>query len=136
MVKNKINHFIIRYLVIGIACVYTGIALWKVASYTQMSASSTGEVLNTSINKVGSDKFELRVHYTFPQGEGEGPIRTLFRNKISANTYNINDLQVWYNPKHPEQSTLDRAFPVKACVYALILIGLVTYSFALQKIYI
>ena len=136
MVKNKIKYLIIKYLVIGIACVYAGIALWQVVNYAQMSAFTDAEAKSTSIHKVGSDKFELRVHYTFPQGEGEGPIRTFFRNELSANAYNINDLQVWYNPKHPERSTLNHVFPLKSCVYALILLGLVAYSFALQKMYI
>ncbi len=61
-------------------------------------------------------------------------------NRLSAEKqikiYTTRQWPVWYQESHPEQSTIERTFPFKKCLYSLMVLGVFLYFVYLRHSYI
>lgn len=125
-------------LVILLTVGYTGKTLWEVYGYLQLSSSTDASATAWSVRKeeegvfVPVAKYTYSIRGTFYKGE------TSFLSETANNSLAAEDVvqelatkmrTVWFSPKHPEYSSLEKKLPLKACIYAGILWALCVYFF-------
>lgn len=120
--------------VIGATLWYGVDAAWKLWNYQTLTQTTQPTHITFSVHEAASDKFFLQANYTFTiegkEYEGSTLLRSkLYRNRTSAEqaTATQEPLPVFYNPKNPAYSTLQKSVPFKECLYTAILIGLLVY---------
>lgn len=119
-----------------ITAVFTAIAMYKLADYYRTPAATVATASRWSTDKIGGDRFALRVRYQYRIGEkefeGEDQIKwPTFRSTAAASAA-IQELEkvsprVWYRPASPHASTVQRKFPSRPCVHAGLLLGTMAY---------
>jgi hypothetical protein len=91
-----------------------------------------------------SSQYALRASYTFDyQGKSHRGKTTFSKpyhlNRPSAekqaNILNQKSWTAWVHPGHPEHSSLERVFPLKKCLYALMALGIYLYFIYLRQSY-
>ncbi len=123
-------------VVAGVAFLwFGGKAVFELWGYSRLDKHTPVAVLDWQIVERGSRAYILG-SYTF---EAQGKIyqgKTRFReptflNKLAAG-YQLDEWKThawsaWYDPKNPECSSLQKLFPYKNCVYALLVMGVLGY---------
>ena len=116
--------------------------LW---GYLRLEKKSIAKVEKWRVIKKGSSKFALKAHYCF---ENQGKTyhgKTIFSkpyhlNRLSAEkqikNYTAQQWPVWYQPSHPEHSSIERLFPFKKCFYSLMVLGVFLYFVYLRHRYL
>jgi len=86
-------------------------------------------VIEWGIEELASNRFILEATYSFTHKGEKAEGSTIFeadryRNKETANhfldQYKEKNWTVWYSPFQLENSTIDRFFPLKSCIYTAI----------------
>ena len=110
----------------------TGIALWH---YWQIPTEIPAQATHYEVVPRGS-KYALEVSYTYVyQG------RTFSGKTLLAKPYHLNrtaamdakesmegmEWTAWVNPQHPEISSIQKNFPFKKTLYAVIVLGIFLY---------
>ena len=118
------------------------LALWfivktgrSVFSYFQLTAQLPVTVEKWTIKEIKSDRFAVMAHYSFEyQGknyQGSGQVGGLYPNPWAATRaeqqFSSTQQHVWFSPKHPDHSVLEKKFPLKKVLSAAMLIGLFIY---------
>jgi hypothetical protein len=121
-------------------------ALWFIVKagmgiyrYTQLTMQVPVVIERWEIKEIKSDQFEVRAYYSFKyQGreyQGSGRIGDLYPNPWAAShakeQFYRGSWRAWFNPKHPDHSLLEKKFPLKRMLSAVILVGLFIYFFIL-----
>ena len=121
-------------------------ALWfitkagsEVYTYFQLKERAPVVINSWSVEEIKSDRFAVIAHYIFEyQGktyEGSSSVGGYYPNPWAAQEgkkqFALKKWSVWINPKDPHHSTLEKQFPLKKSLSALILIGLAMYFFIL-----
>ena len=97
--------------------------------------------MHWSIKEINSDEFLPSASYTFKMDDGQEVnsksdlLATPYRNPWSAEE-GIKELsklswKAWYNPSNPQQSALQKIFPLKDSIYALMMLGILGYFLGL-----
>ncbi len=124
-------------------CLYASIAMWFMGAavyssyhYWKMSASRPPSQANWSVAELSSEVFVPQVAYTFEVAKTSFAGRTMLTNhryihpkgaEQALTEFSAKKWAVWYNPADPQESTLQKMFPFKECISALILFGLLLY---------
>ncbi|MCH9627747.1 MAG: hypothetical protein S4CHLAM2_13900 [Chlamydiales bacterium] len=131
---------------IAFLLIMTGFATWFVVSagrdlmrYYQISTQVSATVEKWDIKERGPNQYVVQAVYSYDFGgksyPGSGPVTEAYPNPWAA-TQALEKMKkrkwsVWINPKVPDQSILDRKFPYKATLSAVILIALSAYFICL-----
>jgi hypothetical protein len=129
-------------LVIGlIAAWYVYKASDRLYLYYTLSKNTSAYNLQWSIKEINSDEFLPSASYVFKLENGEeirgksDLVATPYRNPWSAEEgikeLNKQSWNVWYNPSKPQLSALQKVFPLKDSIYALMMLGLLAYFIGL-----
>lgn len=134
--KNKIWLFFLA-LVFTFTLIYTVKTVSLLYYYASLSESIESSATAWSVQTVKDESIPL-AKYTFYVGgklyEGE----TLFYHEASDNPWAIEEAlkslaakehKVWYSSKDPLYSSLQKKFPLKECIYTVILWGISIYFF-------
>lgn len=115
---------------------YAGDAVYKIYRYEQMTSKTYPSSIDLEVTDPGSSRYYYISTYTIDIDgktyEASEQLREpIFRNKAAAEAFKdeyLNDSwTVWYAPKNPNQSTLQKSYPFKELMYALCLFGLLCY---------
>lgn len=126
------------YLTALIAAVFlaiAGTALWR---YLRLEASAPVAKVQWAIIQKSSSQFALKATYYFDhQGkivEGETLLsKPYYLNQLSAEKkiqeFSKQKWRVWYDRGTPEISSLEKRFPAKKILYALMTLGIFFYFY-------
>ncbi len=122
----------------GIALWFSGIAavdLWK---YARLNELTSAEVLSWNVIALSSSRFAVEVDYQYQVNETLYDGKTLFKspqflNRFAAENY-VKMLEskrwnTWYRESCPTISSLERGFPQKQCLQALLTVGVFAYFY-------
>lgn len=122
------------------ALYFCGIALWDLAIYRQQTHMAKPLSLRFNYQEVGKEMYAPLVEYTFNEAgkiyEREESLRApLARNEFAAQDMleelKTKQWQIWYSPQAPNRATLQKHFPLKECLTAIALLGLLFYFLSL-----
>jgi hypothetical protein len=120
--------------------------LWN---YFRLKEKTIAKIEKWKVVEKGS-KFAIQAYYSF-ETQGHTYPRTYPRayqgkttfskpyhlNRQSAEKqikiYTMKQWPVWYQESHPEHSSIDRIFPMKKCLYSLIVLAVFLYFVYLVK---
>ncbi len=135
MSRSRIWVAFLAILIVLTGWFVTG-AVTKVNQYFNLSEPVNGALEDWKVEETGSDHFDIFAHYIYLVNDkvyhGEGFIQGFsHRNRSAAisdmKKVGIEGWTVWYAPANPNQSSLGKVFPFKACLYAGILVSLLIY---------
>lgn len=116
-------------------------ALYLIYHYARLSDHTSPTNIQWSVEEITDERFLLNGHYHFKVEEKNYSGETLitsphFLNKWAAEQ-SINDFEklkweVWYSHRNPEYSSLQKNFPYKEVLSALLLAGVLAYFFGLK----
>lgn len=127
-------------LLILITLWFCGIAIYRTYHYLNLTAKAEVETIQWSVHEQGSDNYYPYAHYTFrvrgKEVKGESGLPSYeFMNPYAVHEFlpqlSSKKWQVWYNPSHVQNSALQKQFPVKACIIAGVMVGLLLYFIGL-----
>jgi hypothetical protein len=125
----------------ALALWFSGMALYEVWGYCRLAARAPGTVEHWEVVERSSSSFAIRASYLFRVCGQERRGETLFREPYYLNPMSaacaVEQLQsrpweVWFCPKDPSLSSLQRFFPWKKVIHALIVTGVACYFFFLK----
>lgn len=115
---------------------YTGITFYRLYNYLILSAQAPARDFVWSTQEIGSENFAIRVEYTFDSKGKSVRTQSLFQPEKMINPwaaeqvikkYQNRKMAIWYNPSHPNHSTLQKKFPIKECISTFLLWALLLY---------
>lgn len=127
---------------LSFACFFTYSAATSFAAYSRLKAQAPVQITAWRVIPKGPSAFAIEATYAF---EIEG---TTFHGKtLFAKPYHLNlpsaerqiklfserNWSAWYSPKNPALSALERVFPMKKIVYAVTVLGVCGYFWALRQ---
>jgi hypothetical protein len=110
-----------------------------------LTAEASPKVMDWSVRKLDSETWAIGLKYKFAAAGQSYENEEIFQGETFKNPYKAQDsLQVlkektwtvWYMPKHPSFSTVERYFPLKRTVYAAILTFLFVWGLYIARIFI
>jgi len=117
----------------------SSLELWRYSHLTQLSKA---EVTAWSVEKNGSSKFALKASYIFEVEGKKLSGETTFKNpfflnpesaKAEGKKWACQSWSTWYSPTRPSFSSLERIFPYKSLLQAIISFVVFIYFFILKK---
>lgn len=122
---------VVALVVLGYS-IKTGIAVFN---YEQQRVSTPPAGITWSAKKVAEDSYVLQADYQFYshqilyQGKTEFPFsyRNAFAAELAGKEESSKPWRVWYSPSNPQNSTLQKQFPIKECFYGIVLWCLLIY---------
>jgi hypothetical protein len=140
---SKSNKFwcLLVFISAGITLWFSVCALMGVWNYLKLEAKTTATIDLFKIEEETPSRYVISGHYSYRvKGENyEGETlfdRVHYLNRSSAERELMRWQQLnwdaWYNPRNPEQSSLQRMFPFKACLYAVLTLGVFVYFLILR----
>jgi hypothetical protein len=107
----------------------------EIYAYYQLNVQKEAHIDRWSIKELKSDRFVVLAHYDFDYKgksyQGEGQVGNFFPNPWAAQEaqkkFASRKWMVWLNSNDPAKSAIEKHFPLKKTLSALILIGLALY---------
>ncbi len=115
---------------------YTVTAVLAVQQYLAESATAMATERHWTIEEVDSDFFLPHLSYHYHVGNAVYNGKTTLPRPAARNAEGAQDLirslekepwTVWYDPSHPERSSLQKSLPIKECLSAATLLGVFVY---------
>lgn len=137
MHKNAVWLFFVA-TIFTITLFYTGKTSVKLYQYLQLSSEIEASATAWSIKQEAEDKFVPMAKYNFKVGKKFYEGETLFYNEATTNPWAAEEslkplaakqYHVWFQQKNPSNSSLQKSFPLKECIYAGILWIISIYFF-------
>lgn len=122
----------------GIATWFSTEAALKAWKYSRLDAQVPALISKWEVKSLPSSRFAVAAGYTFEVGdasyEGETVFEfPLFLNRYAAENYlkqlRSKDWKVWYREDRPSLSSLEKEFPQKECLQALLTLGVFAYFY-------
>ena len=134
------NRYYIAFMLILALIVlgYTGTALWRWYGYIRLSQQTKAESVEWSVVERDSSSFVMNGKYQFlvngTQFQGDTDFSDdIYLNLWSAeqakDRYQSKSWNVWFQPSNPHYSSLQKKFPLKECLSAVVMWGLLLYFF-------
>lgn len=129
-------------VVLGLCALwFSGSSLWKATQYLRLSSSISPQAISWSVEEKSDERYLLHGNYTFmvngKQFHGEDTLQSPFflnpwATEQAIKNKSFDQPLVWYSAGNPHYSSLQKKFPLKECLSALILWGLVMYFYGLD----
>ena len=142
MKVNKL-FFLLGALVSLVALWFVFFACKDVIRYALLNERAPACQLQWQVEEDSASCYYVRAHYRFSLKDKEYSGETLFLKAAFPNVFAarsaVAQLQreswtVWYNKSHPTNNSLQKLFPFKSCIRALLTVALSMYFFALSTI--
>ncbi|MGM0440234.1 MAG: DUF3592 domain-containing protein [Chlamydiota bacterium] len=127
-----------------VAVAFMGFAGYKILKYRSYSTCALPTSVEWSVKAISHSKYLVKADFDYIVEGQKYHGKTVLRNKIFINPsaaeqaleeYRGQCWTVWYNPRKPQQATINRRFPLKVTIYAGIL-GLMLIYFIGLGIYV
>ncbi len=119
---------------------FGGKAIFELWGYSCLQKHTSATILEWKIEEKGGKSF-ITLHYSFELGERKYEGETRFKEPIFLNTLSAESEMkrwqsytwaAWYDRDRPDRSSLQKLFPYKSSVYALIVLGVFGYFLLLS----
>lgn len=143
MSSNLVNKvwFLLVFISGAIALWFCSLAIMGSWNYLRLAGKTTALVDTWEVQEINSSRFQVLAHYSYQVLEKSYQGQTFFkepsyhnRPSAEADIQKLKDFEwdVWFDPKHPEVSSLQRIFPFKDCIYGLLTLGVFIYFLILR----
>ncbi len=121
---------------------YTGKAAHGLWVYSRLSAQTQAVPKEWGVLETGSSEYSLFSRYAYRIGDQEYEGKTIFKkpsflNRASAEAsikdWSTHSWNVWFDPSSPLYSSLQKIFPFKNCIHALLSLGILCYFYYLRS---
>jgi len=139
MTQNFYKLWLILLVISGaIALWFSGIATGGMWKFFYLNAQSPVKILNWQVQELSSSRFALEAEYQFEINHAVYEGKTIFErpqflNRFAAENYmKINGSKswvTWYRSGNPACNSLEKEFPRKQCLQALLTLGVFVYFF-------
>jgi hypothetical protein len=133
--------FVLLILVGGTALWLFGKASYQLISYALLNERTPAHIEQLEIEQVGSSRFAIAASFTY---EVEG--KSYFGKTVFSHAYYLNyptaekalknwkekNWETWYSSYTHSYSSLQKIFPFKSCIHALLGIGVLVYFYFLR----
>ncbi len=114
-------------------------AIYLTFRYYALSASTTVVITEVNTIKKDEDDYRLEIEYLYIAGENSykktqimpSSYLNLFAVQKAIDELKNKNLPLYFNPRDPNQASLERVFPLKQCLYAIIMISILCYFIGL-----
>ena len=139
--KSKVWQFLLLFIG-AVALWFTGDAIIRLYGYISQNAEGVATITQWNVKEFPGDRYVLSASYSFhydgKQYQGETVFeKPRFLNRWAAEEAIRNETQqtrpVWFSSWNPDHSTLQKSFPIKECLSAVLLWGLVIYFIGLNE---
>ena len=122
----------------GIALWFSGIALGGAWKYFRLNAFASAQVLHWQTQEISSSRYAIEAEYQFEVAGKAYKGKTIFErpqflNRFAAENYiainGSKSWQAWYRKGGPGFSSLEKEFPKKKCLQAVLTLGVFFYFF-------
>ncbi len=122
----------------GIALWFSGMALAGAWNFTRLNAQTPATVFKWDIQDLSSSRFAIIGEYQYEVNGAAFTGKTVFEspqflNRFAAENYvrliQNEPWQAWYTESKPVFSSLEREFPQKQCLQALLTLGVFVYFY-------
>lgn len=122
----------------GIAAWFSGSVATKLWKYSRLTNVVPASVLKWEIRDLPSSRFAVEAEYNFEIGQVSYSNKTIFEypqflNHYAAENYlkqlRVKEWKAWYRAGNPALSSLEKEFPQKECLQALLTLGVFAYFF-------
>ncbi|MES2345264.1 MAG: hypothetical protein V4494_04935 [Chlamydiota bacterium] len=129
------------FITAGITLWFSVLALMGVWNYLKLEAKTVAIVDVFKVEEENPSRYVISGHYSYRVNgqiyEGETLFdRVHYLNRPAAEKdlekWEKMSWEAWYNPKDPKQSSLQKMFPFKKCLYALLTLGVFIYFLILR----
>lgn len=125
----------------SVALWFSGLALTELYTYSMLTAHTPAQSIQWSVVEASEERYLLQGTYVFfvedAQYSGATTLQQRYRNAWAANQaipeHASQQWKVWYSPTHLTHSALQKNFPFKECISALILWGIAVYFIILKN---
>jgi hypothetical protein len=139
MTRKFYQLWVILLVISGaIALWFSGIAVGGMWKFFGLSAQTPVKVLKWQVRELTSSRFALEADYQFEIDGVTYSGKTIFErpqflNRFAAENYmRINGSKswnTWYRTGNPKSNSLEKEFPQKQCLHALLTLGVFIYFF-------
>lgn len=138
MHSNRYWLIFLAFLVIPVGW-KSGEALYRLYGYYRLTGRTEGKVTQWSVEKKSDERYVLKAHYHFLIGSKEFESEDQFLNDSYLNAWaaeqaikqKTETTPVWYSARNPLVSSLQKKFPIKECLSAVVLWVLLLYFIGL-----
>jgi hypothetical protein len=144
MYRNLYRLWLVLLMISGaIALWFSGIAADDMWKFFRLNAHTSVKIVSWQVRELASSRFAMEADYQFKLDSGAYSGKTIFEkpqflNKFAAENYmRINgskSWKVWYQAGNPAYNSLEKAFPKKQCLHALLTIGVFIYFFFARSV--
>ncbi len=122
----------------GIAVWFSGVALVSLWKYSLLNAQAPAQILNWQVCDLSSSRYAVSADYQFTINGVVYDGKTVFENPHYLNRFaaehsirhhSNHSWKAWYRESNPLRSSLEREFPMKKCLHALLTLGVFGYFF-------
>lgn len=123
-------------VMLAVVLSYTAVALYRYYNYSILTAKTEATSTKWTIQEKADDEFLLVSHYQFDVNGKIVVGETVFKDEVYRNSwaaeqdiakYTLRKWDVWYSPRNPDDSTLQKNFPLKEVLSAGFLWCLLLY---------
>jgi hypothetical protein len=134
---------------IVLICITGAIALWFLSHalydlnhYWKLGPTIPVEITQWKIQEISSSRFGIEALYSYEVNGKRYEGKTFFNKPIYLNPYaaeadlkkwQAHSWQAWYQKSHPEISSLQRNFPAKTMIHALLTLGVFVYFYLVRE---
>ncbi len=139
MQKNLYRFWVVLLVASGlIALWFSGSAAANLWKYFRLNVQTSAEVLQWRVQELSSSRFAIQAEYQFKLNGKTYTGETIFENPQFLNSFaaenymRINgskNWETWYCSSKPSYNCLEKKFPKKKCLQALLTIGVFFYFF-------
>ncbi len=133
---------ILAVIATAIALWFSSIAAYQLFQYLRLDSFAQAEVTKWSIKELSSSRFAVEVFFEFQAKGKKYQGKSLLKSPIFLNPFAAEDAVkakkkqtffAWYQPSNPGISSLQRDFPLKSMIHALVTLGVLIYFIFLPK---
>lgn len=126
----------------GIALWFSGIALYNGFGYWKLGPTAPAEITAWQVKEISASKFGMEATYVYEVEGKQYSGKTLFKTPIYLNPYSAEDdivewkelsWRVWYKKSNPAISSLQKYFPTKEILQAILTIGVFVYFYFMRQ---
>lgn len=128
----------------GIACWFVAVASMGLWNYFSMSETALATITHVQIKELSSSRFALETAYQYTVKGTEYSVQTVLRSPQFLNRFTAeNELPAWkgrqcrvfYQKKNPKKSRLEKSFPTKQCLHAILTCGVLGYFYISRHLF-
>ncbi len=121
-----------------IALWFSGIVAKELWKFFQLNAKTSVKMINWQAHEITSSRFAIEAEYQFELKGVAYSGKTIFKkpqflNRFAAENYmrihGSKSWETWYRIGNPSCNSLEKQFPQKQCLQALLTLGVFTYFF-------